>query len=66
MSRGLSLRLLGGLIGSWWNYAYWSTTLKVVEMGMDARARFVKVGLWMHGLSHGGLAGAEDQMAGLK
>lgn len=66
MSRGLSLRLVGGLIGSWWNYTYWSATLKVVELGMDARARFVKMGLWMQGLSRGGLAGAVDQMAGLK
>ena len=66
MSRGLSLRLVGNLLGSWWNYTYWSATLKVVELGMDARARFVKVGLWIHGLSQGGLAGAVDQMAGLK
>lgn len=33
---------------------------------MDARARMVKVGLWMHGLSKGGLEGATEQMAGLK
>lgn len=66
MTRGISFQLLGGLLGSWWNYAYWSTSLKIVEVGMDFRARFVKMGLWVHGLSQGGLAGAGDQMAGLK
>lgn len=66
LSRGLSLRLFTGLLGSWWNYTYWSTTLKVVEMGMDFKARLVKVGLWVNGLSQGGLEGAGQQMAGLK
>jgi hypothetical protein len=34
-------------------------------MGMDTRARLVKVGLWVKGLSSGGLSVANATAAGL-
>jgi aarF domain-containing kinase len=64
-STHLSFRSFTAFIGSWWNYAYWTTTLRIVEMGMDTRARMVKMGLWVKGLSNGGLSVANASAAGL-
>lgn len=40
--------------------------LGVAELGLDVKARAVKVRLWMNGLSKAGLRGAQQQMAGLQ
>jgi len=47
------------------SYVYWNLGLGVIERGMDIRARFVKMELWLHGLVTGGLEKAEAEMAGL-
>ena len=65
-SHSLSLRSLTSLLGSWWNYTYWTTSLRIVEMGMDTKARMIKIGLWVKGLSSGGLSAANAKMAGLQ
>ena len=53
------------MAGSLQSYLYWSTVLGLTEWGMDLRAKGVMIGLWMRGLSRGGLTGAETEMAGL-
>jgi aarF domain-containing kinase len=65
LTQGISFRLFTNVIGAWWNYAYWTTTLKVVEIGMDSKARLVKINMWVKGLSTGGLSVANEQAAGL-
>ncbi|OCF33849.1 Atypical/ABC1/ABC1-B protein kinase [Kwoniella heveanensis BCC8398] len=62
---GLSFSLIRSLLKSAFDYTYWNTTLGVVEWGMDVRARWVKIALWLHGLGKGGLKAAEDEAAGL-
>ncbi|WVF69595.1 hypothetical protein IAT40_004373 [Kwoniella sp. CBS 6097] len=64
-SSGLSFSLIRSLIKSAFDYTYWNTTLGVVEWGMDVRARWIKIALWMHGLGKGGFKAAEDEAAGL-
>lgn len=39
--------------------------LHLVEIGLDTRARLVKLGLWLKGLRERGLRGAADAAAGL-
>lgn len=39
--------------------------LRMIEWGMDARARIVKIGLWVDGLRRRGWHGAFDAAAGL-
>ncbi|WWD07443.1 hypothetical protein V865_005542 [Kwoniella europaea PYCC6329] len=63
---GLSFSILRRFISSLWDYTYWNTTLGIVEYGMDIRARWVKITLWMHGLGKGGLKEAEEEAAGLR
>lgn len=36
-----------------------------MELGLDARARSIKIVLWFDGLIKGGLKAAEAEMAGL-
>lgn len=36
-----------------------------MELGLDARARSIKIALWFDGLVKGGLKAAEAEMAGL-
>ncbi|ODN79431.1 hypothetical protein L202_03415 [Cryptococcus amylolentus CBS 6039] len=62
---GFSFKALRSFLGAFFNYAYWNTSLSIVEMALDMRARSVKVGLWLDGLGKGGLKAAEDEMAGL-
>ena len=62
---GLSLGLLSSFISSILSHAYWKTTLGVVEWGTDVRAKAVKAGQWLHGLSTGGLSKAQEEAAGL-
>ncbi|ORY20838.1 ABC1 family-domain-containing protein [Naematelia encephala] len=64
-SRGLSFHIFEDILGSWYTYTYWTMTLGIVELGMDLRARAVKVGLWVEGLTKAGWRGAADHMAGL-
>nr|XP_019046934.1 Atypical/ABC1/ABC1-B protein kinase [Kwoniella bestiolae CBS 10118]OCF25864.1 Atypical/ABC1/ABC1-B protein kinase [Kwoniella bestiolae CBS 10118] len=63
---GLSFSVLRRFASAIWDYTYWSTTLGIVEYGMDMRARWVKITLWIHGLGKGGLKEAEDEAAGLR
>ncbi|OCF77156.1 hypothetical protein I204_02868 [Kwoniella mangroviensis CBS 8886] len=63
---GLSFSILRRFVSSLWDYTYWNTTLGIVEYGMDIRARWVKIALWMHGLGKGGLKEAEEEAAGLR
>jgi aarF domain-containing kinase len=37
----------------------------MAERAMDLRARWVKMTMWVHGLTRGGLSAAGDEMAGL-
>lgn len=62
---GFSLDLFKNFIGSFFDYAYWNATLGLVELGLDARARSIKIALWFDGLAKGGLKAAEAEMAGL-
>lgn len=62
---GFSLGLFKNFIGSFFDYAYWNATLGLVELGLDARARSIKIALWFDGLVKGGLKAAETEMAGL-
>lgn len=62
---GFSLDLFKNFIGSFFDYAYWNATLGLVELGLDARARSIKIALWFDGLVKGGLKAAEAEMAGL-
>ncbi|OWZ34079.1 Atypical/ABC1/ABC1-B protein kinase [Cryptococcus neoformans] len=64
-TQGFSLSLFKSFINSFFDYAYWNTTLGLVELGLDARARSIKIVLWFDGLVKGGLKAAEAEMAGL-
>ena len=64
-SSGLSLRLVTSFVTSFVSHIYWSTALGVAEWGMDVRAKAVKVGMWVHGMSTGGWAMARNEAAGL-
>ncbi|WVN87264.1 uncharacterized protein L203_102441 [Cryptococcus depauperatus CBS 7841] len=64
-TQGFSLSIVKQLIISFFNYTYWNIGLGVVELGLDVRARSVKMALWMKGLSQGSFQTAEDKMAGL-
>lgn len=64
-TQGFSLNLFKSFISSFFDYAYWNTTLGLVELGLDARARSIKIALWFDGLVKGGLKAAEAEMAGL-
>ncbi|WWC68157.1 uncharacterized protein I206_102080 [Kwoniella pini CBS 10737] len=66
LQNGISFSIFRRLISSLWDYTYWNTTLGIVEYGMDMKARFVKISLWVHGLGKGGLKEAEDEAAGLR
>ncbi|WRT64578.1 uncharacterized protein IL334_001510 [Kwoniella shivajii] len=63
---GISFGLFRKFIHSAWDYTYWNTTLGIVEWGMDVRAKWIKLTLWVHGLGKGGLKEAEDEAAGLR
>ena len=62
---GLTFSLLMRFTSAFGAYLYWNIGLGLVERGMDMRARMVKVGLWVHGLTHGGLRQAEASATGL-
>ncbi|GFZ47956.1 ABC1 family protein MCP2 homolog [Saitozyma sp. JCM 24511] len=62
---GFSLRLFSSYISSFLSYVYWETSFGMAERAMDMRARWVKMTMWLHGLTRGGLSAAEDEMAGL-
>lgn len=64
-TQGFSVSLFKSFINSFFDYAYWNTTLGLVELGLDARARSIKIVLWFDGLVKGGLKAAEAEMAGL-
>ncbi|RXK39195.1 Atypical/ABC1/ABC1-B protein kinase [Tremella mesenterica] len=64
-TNGLSFSLLEKYVSTIGSYMYWKTTFGLAEWLMDVRARWVKVGLWVHGLTRGGFRGAGLEMAGL-
>ncbi|WWD21696.1 hypothetical protein CI109_106182 [Kwoniella shandongensis] len=62
---GLSFGIFRNFVRAFFSHVYWSTTLGMVETGLDVRARWVKIILWTKGLGKGGLKLAEEEMAGL-
>jgi aarF domain-containing kinase len=63
---GLSLPLIREIVGAWWSYASNTVFFGVLGWGMDVDARWRKMTLWLHGLTHGGLNTASLEVAGLK
>lgn len=63
---GLSLSLIRHTVGAWWTYASNSVFFGLLGWGMDVGARWRKMALWVHGLTHGGLDSASKEVAGLK
>ncbi|KLT43520.1 putative mitochondrion protein [Cutaneotrichosporon oleaginosum] len=63
---GLSLPLIREIVGAWWMYASNSVFFGVLGWGMDVDARWRKMTLWFHGLTHGGLNTASLEVAGLQ
>lgn len=58
-------RQLRPFIRACFSHLYWATAFGVTERIMDIRARWIKVGLWVHGLAQGGLTAAARQAAGI-
>ncbi|KAK8847609.1 hypothetical protein IAR55_005468 [Kwoniella newhampshirensis] len=62
---GLSFGVFRDFVRAFFSHVYWNTTLGIAEVGLDVRARWVKIMLWTKGLGKGGLKAAEEEMAGL-
>lgn len=63
---GLSIHLFRHWMRSWVSFTYYNSFFGIVGWGMDFNARLRKIGLWLHGLSQGGLQRAQQEVAGLK
>ncbi|GHJ87079.1 hypothetical protein NliqN6_3481 [Naganishia liquefaciens] len=63
---GITTDWLVDYVREWYNFHWFYTGLRVVEWGMDARARAVKVLLWLKGLRERGWEGAFEVSAGLQ
>ena len=64
-AHGLSFSLVRHFFSSLVTYTRYRMFFGTIEMGMDVRARLVKVGLWLNGFVKGGFHAAELQAAGL-
>ncbi|KAJ9108246.1 hypothetical protein QFC19_002494 [Naganishia cerealis] len=64
--QGLTTDWIVDYIKEWYNFQVFYNGLRIVEWGMDARARAVKVLLWLKGLRERGWEGAFEVSAGLQ
>lgn len=62
---GLNMRLAEAFLSSWLQFQWFYSGLRIVEWGMDARARLIKMGLFLEGFYKKGWSGAVDLSAGL-
>lgn len=63
---GLSWGIASSFLRGWLSFHYYFTGLRLIEFGMDARAKLIKIGLWVDGLRQGGWQGAFRAAAGLQ
>ncbi|KAJ9122261.1 hypothetical protein QFC22_001681 [Naganishia vaughanmartiniae] len=63
---GLTTDWIVDYVKEWYHFEVFYNGLRIVEWGMDARARAVKVLLWLKGLRERGWEGAFEVSAGLQ